>query len=118
MNKERYLIWKYWDSVQKKGERILNNTVGFGFDDILETSYYKYTANAINNPVNNGFGIIETVKFGSYIKQTITFATGNTGAGAKVRQMIRMRWPRPQGSGKPSIPTWSAWREVTLTDVT
>lgn len=118
MNKERYLVWKYWDSVQKKGERILNNASGFGFDDITETSYYKFTGNAIGNPVTSAFGIIETLKFGSYTKQTITFATGNSGNGAKVRQMVRMLWPRPQGQDRPSIPTWSAWREVTLTDLT
>ncbi len=110
MNKERYLVWKYWDSVLKRGEATLNNSSGFGFDDIIETSYYRFTGTAINNPVTNAFGIIETVRFGGYIKQTLTFQTANSGAGAKVRQLVRMA-----RSANPV--TWGAWREVTLTDL-
>lgn len=42
----------------RRGAATMNSDSGFGFDDIHETIYYRYTASAIGNPVSGAYGII------------------------------------------------------------
>lgn|GEM_PF-2315860 len=60
-----------------RGTTVMNADSGFGFNDIRETSYIRYTASAVDNPVANAYGIVFSFFFSTYGVQ-IDFA--NTSA--------------------------------------
>ena len=89
--------------MMRRGAATMNEDSGFGFDDIKETIYYRYTASAINNPVSNGYGIIITFAFTSYIVQILFSNVSSTSC------ELRYRFSADSGA------TWRAWHLVTAT---
>lgn len=87
--------------MMKRGSATMNSSSGFGFDDIHETIYYRYTASAIGNPITNGYGLIITFFFTSY---GIQFLVSQTTASSPTR--LFYRFSSDTGS------TWRDWREI------
>jgi len=87
----------------RRGAATMNSDSGFGFDDIHETIYYRYTASAIDNPVSGAYGIILTFTFTSYIVQVLFSNTSSTSC------ELRYRFSVDTGN------TWRLWHLVTAT---
>ncbi|MBP3249947.1 MAG: hypothetical protein J6M48_06300 [Ruminococcus sp.] len=87
----------------RRGTATMNSDSGFGFDDIHETIYYRYTASAIGNPVSGAYGIILTFAFTSYIVQVLFSNTSSTSC------ELRYRFSADTGG------TWRPWHLVTAT---
>lgn len=87
----------------RRGTATMNSDSGFGFDDIHETIYYRYTASAIGNPVSSAYGIILTFAFTSYIVQVLFSNTSSTSC------ELRYRFSADTGT------TWRPWHLVTAT---
>lgn len=87
----------------RRGTATMNSDSGFGFDDIHETIYYRYTASAIGNPVSNAYGIIITFAFTSYIVQVLFSNVSPTSC------ELRYRFSVDTGA------TWRPWHLVTAT---
>ena len=87
----------------RRGTATMNSDSGFGFDDIHETIYYRYTASAIDNPVSGAYGIILTFTFTSYIVQVLFSNTSSTSC------ELRYRFSVDTGN------TWRLWHLVTAT---
>lgn len=87
----------------RRGTATMNSDSGFGFDDIHETIYYRYTASAIGNPVSGGYGIILSFAFTSYIVQLLFSNTSSTSC------ELRYRFSADTGT------TWRPWHLVTAT---
>ena len=86
-----------------RGTTVMNADSGFGFNDIRETSYIRYTASAVDNPVANAYGIVFSFFFSTYGVQ-IDFA--NTSASGC--QML-YRFTADGGT------TWRTWYLVAAT---
>lgn len=87
----------------RRGAATMNSDSGFGFDDIHETIYYRYTASAIGNPVSSAYGIILTFAFTSYIVQVLFSNKSSTSC------ELRYRFSADTGT------TWRPWHLVTAT---
>lgn len=89
--------------MMRRGTATMNSESGFGFDDIHETIYYRYTASAVGNPVASSYGIIITFAFTSYIVQILFSNTSATNC------ELRYRFSADTGT------TWRAWQLVSAT---
>lgn len=89
--------------MMRRGTATMNSESGFGFDDIHETIYYRYTASAVGNPVASAYGIIITFAFTSYIVQILFSNTSSTNC------ELRYRFSADTGT------TWRAWHLVSAT---
>lgn len=92
--------------MMRRGEATMNSSSGFGFDDIHETIYYRYTASAIGNPIENGYGLIITFFFTSY---GVQFLISKGAASSPARLLYRF--------SSDTGATWQTWREVTAEDL-
>ncbi len=89
--------------MMRRGTATMNSDSGFGFDDIHETIYYRYTASAIDNPVSGAYGIILSFAFTSYIVQILFSNVSSTSC------ELRYRFSVDTGT------TWRAWHLVSAT---
>lgn len=87
----------------RRGTATMNSDSGFGFDDIHETIYYRYTASAIGNPVSGAYGIILSFAFTSYIVHILFSNVSSTSC------ELRYRFSADTGT------TWRPWHLVTAT---
>lgn len=92
--------------MMRRGSATINSSSGFGFDDIHETIYYRYTASAIGNPIENGYGLIIVFFFTSY---GVQFLISKGAASSPARLLYR--FSSDTGS------TWQTWREVSTADL-
>lgn len=92
--------------MMRRGDATMNSSSGFGFDDIHETIYYRYTASAIGNPIANGYGLIITFFFTSY---GVQFLISQGAASTPTRLLYR--FSSDTGS------TWKDWREITTAEI-
>lgn len=96
-------INKAFPMMMRRGTATMNSDSGFGFDDIHETIYYRYTASAIGNPVSGAYGIILSFAFTSYIVHILFSNVSSTSC------ELRYRFSVDTGT------TWRAWHLVSAT---
>ena len=93
--------------MMRRGSATMNSSSGFGFDDIHETIYYRYTASAIGNPISNGYGLIITFFFTSYGVQFLV----SQGTASQPTQLL-YRFTADTGT------TWKNWRTISTDALT